>query len=327
MTMVLGTLNRLAHGLVGATGSARLMILIFHRVHARTDPLAPSEPDACRFDSLLGLLRRSFRVLPLRHAVQALAQGRLPSRALAITFDDGYADNAEVALPLLRKHGLVATFYVSTGFLDDAPCMWNDVIIEAVRAASVRGADFPEIGARVVAFDNIQARQQAIELLINHAKYLPPSERASFVEQLPRRLGVGTALPTLMMRSSQVRELHAAGMEIGAHTVDHPILTSLDIDGARRQISQGRDRLAEIIDAPIETFAYPNGKPGRDYAAAHVALVRELGFMAAVSTAPGVADRQSDQLQLPRYTPWARGSAMWSIRLLNNRLQRGSATV
>jgi peptidoglycan/xylan/chitin deacetylase (PgdA/CDA1 family) len=324
--MLLGAFNRVAHGLVGVAGPARLMILIFHRVHAQTDPLAPSEPDAQRFDALLGLLRTSFRVLPLRQAVQALAQGRLPARALAITFDDGYADNAEVALPLLRKHGLVATFFVSTGFLDGAPCMWNDVIIEAVRAAPGPQAELPELAPGTLALDSLPARQLAIERLIGHAKYLPPAQRAEFVAGLPGRLGVAAPPPALMMRSAQVRELHAAGMEIGAHTVDHPILTSLDLDSARRQVSRGRERLAEIIDAPIETFAYPNGKPGRDYDASHVALVRELGFAAAVSTAPGVADRRSDPFQLPRYTPWARGPALWSARLLRNRLQRGFDT-
>jgi peptidoglycan/xylan/chitin deacetylase (PgdA/CDA1 family) len=78
---------------------ARLSVLIFHRVLPRPDPLFPGEPDAARFDWQLRLLKRWFDILPLPDAVHALREGRLPARALAITFDDGYADNCTVALP------------------------------------------------------------------------------------------------------------------------------------------------------------------------------------------------------------------------------------
>ena len=80
-----------------------------------------------------------------------------------------------------------------------------------------------------------------------------------------------------MMRSEQVRELHRAGMEIGAHTVHHPILTSLSPTEAKYEISEGRKQLQSIIDAPVDMFAYPNGKPDHDYDHCHVFLVRDWG--------------------------------------------------
>jgi peptidoglycan/xylan/chitin deacetylase (PgdA/CDA1 family) len=114
----------------GARG--RLSILIFHRILAAPDALLPDELDAARFDAVCGWLRRWFNVLPLDEAVRQLAAGDLAARALSITFDDGYADNHNVALPILARHGMCATFFVATGFLDGGR-MFNDTLIEAVR--------------------------------------------------------------------------------------------------------------------------------------------------------------------------------------------------
>src|SRR5512147_2526205 len=112
--------------------TARLSILIFHRVLPKHDPLNPDEPDAAEFEQRLRWVKSWFHVLPLGEAVGRLRDGRLPARALSITFDDGYADNEEVAAPILERLGLSATFFIATGYLDGG-CMWNDRVIEALR--------------------------------------------------------------------------------------------------------------------------------------------------------------------------------------------------
>ena len=98
--------------------NARLSILIFHRVLSARDPLVPEEIDAPRFDQICRWLKASFNVLPLDAAVASLKAGTLPQRAACITFDDGYADNFRVAMPILQQQGLTATFFIATGFLD-----------------------------------------------------------------------------------------------------------------------------------------------------------------------------------------------------------------
>jgi peptidoglycan/xylan/chitin deacetylase (PgdA/CDA1 family) len=104
-------------------------------------------------------------------------------------------------------------------------------------------------------------------------------------------------------------------MEIGGHTVRHPILTELADAEAALEITQGRDVLQGLIGAPVLSFAYPNGRPGRDYDARHVAMVREAGFETAVTTAVGVSRPGDDPLQLPRFTPWDRSPSRWLMRL------------
>jgi peptidoglycan/xylan/chitin deacetylase (PgdA/CDA1 family) len=109
---------RLPLSLLSPAGErGRLSILIFHRVLARPDPLSPDEPDVVEFEAQMRWVRSWFNVLPLGAAIDRLYAGTIPPRALAITFDDGYADNEELAAPILARLGLSATFFISTGYL------------------------------------------------------------------------------------------------------------------------------------------------------------------------------------------------------------------
>lgn len=311
-----------------AGADARLSILIFHRVHARPDPLFPGEPDAARFDAVCAWLKRWANVLPLDEAVHRWREGDLPARAAAITFDDGYADNHDVALPILQRHGLPACFFIATGFLDGGR-MWNDTAVEAIRRCKQVALDLRE--GPLAALDLLDlgdwpARARALSQVLQTAKYLEPLARQAAVDDLAVRAGVRPP-DDLMMRSEQVRALHRAGMQIGGHTVNHPILARLPLAIARAEITDGRERLQQLLDAPVTLFAYPNGKPGVDYQAEHASLVRELGFAAAVSTAQGAAHRDSDPWQLPRYTPWGRTALIYGGRLVANLHQRAETRV
>jgi peptidoglycan/xylan/chitin deacetylase (PgdA/CDA1 family) len=301
----------------GARG--RLCTLIFHRVLPEPDPLFPGEVHAAQFDAICGWLAAWFNTLPLDSAVQRLQAGTLPSRALAITFDDGYADNHDVAMPILRKHGLTATFFVATGFLDGGR-MWNDSIIESIRRTRCPQLDAGMLGIEGLAdlpLHTPAQRSAAIERLLGAIKYLPAEQRLDCVQHVAQ--ACAAELPDdLMMRSQQVRALHTAGMQVGAHTVSHPILARLQTQQARQEIDDSRRQLQDIVGAPVTLFAYPNGKPATDYCPRDVELVRELGFTAAVSTAWGVAQRSSSPWELPRFTPWDRSKYRFGVRMLRH---------
>ena len=296
----------------GARG--RLSTLVFHRVLAQPDPIFPDEIDAERFDRLCGWIAALFNVLPLDEAARRLADGSLPPRAMAISFDDGYLDNHQTAVPILRRHGLCATFFIATGFLDGGR-MWNDTVIEALRATRLASLDLGDLGHHDLP-DNA-ARRRAIEALIDRVKYLPPAQRQVAVDRIAER--AQAALPDdLMMGAQQLREMRQAGMQIGAHTVSHPILARLDDAAARLEIAESRQTLQALLGEPVTLFAYPNGRPGEDYTARSVAIVRSLGFAAAVTTAWGAAHRRSDPFELPRFTPWDLTRWRFNGRLLAN---------
>lgn len=302
---------------------ARLSVLIFHRVLREPDPLFPDEVDAARFDALLGWVKSWFNVLPLDEAARRLADGSLPARAAALSFDDGYADNHDVALPLLRKHGLPCSFFIATSFLDGGR-MWNDTLIEAVRLSPLAELDLRGLSdaqGMDLGRHPLADRRALLHMLIPRVKYLEPEPRLACVQAIAER-AAATLPDDLMMSSAQVRALHAAGMQIGAHTVSHPILATLSRDAAADEIARSRDVLQALLGSRVGLFAYPNGKPGTDYLPdVHPALVRELGFDAAVSTRWAAAREGDDVFQIPRFTPWDRGRSKFGLRLVSQLLR------
>lgn len=306
--------------------AGRLSILIFHRVLPEPDALFPEEPDSRLFDTLCSWLAAWFNVLPLDEAVERLFASTLPPRAMALSFDDGYADNAEIAAPVLRRHGLPCTFFVSTGFLDGG-CMWNDIVIHAVRHAAGPRLEAGrllgvELGSHPL--HDAAARRTAIDTLLTRVKYLEPAHRLDVVRALAEAARVGAPRPE-MMRSEQVSDLARQGFGIGGHTVHHPILARLDDASALAEMGQGRERLEALVGGPVPLFAYPNGKPTTDYHAGTVQLVRRAGFRAAVSTSWGSATPRSDRFQLPRFTPWDRTRLRFGLRLATNLRRDGQA--
>lgn len=309
-------LKTIARALSPAGPQARLSILIFHRVLTQPDPLFPGEQDIRRFDEVLSWVSKWFQVLPLDEAVARLQAGTLPARAAAITFDDGYADNATNALPVLQHHGMAATFFVATAFLDGGR-MWNDSVVEAVRTCRAEVLDLKGEGLGAYALKSNEQRRIAIEALLANIKYLEPVKRQEAVAFVQRCAG-GVLPDDLMMTSRQVKALRHAGMQIGAHTCSHPILAKLPDEEALNEITGSKSVLESLLGETITLFAYPNGKPGKDYLAKHAAMVRQAGFLAAVSTSYGVSSAATDRYQLPRFSPWDSGRFRYGVRMLSN---------
>lgn len=296
---------------------ARLSILIYHRVLGETDPLFPSEPTTATFDAQMTALKSVFNVLPLPEAIARLKTGTLPARAACITFDDGYADNYTLALPILQRHGLHATFFIATAYLNGGR-MFNDTVIEAIRRAKSEQIDLQDLGLGRHDVTTPEARARAIGHILPIVKYLPLGQREETVAALAEKV-TNAALPTdLMMTAAQLQALHGAGMEIGGHTDRHPILANLDESETRAEIQAGKDRLETALNTRVRVFAYPNGRPGTDYRSEQARIVESLGLEGAVSTQWGVSTRQTDPYQLARFTPGWGGMARFAPMLVNN---------
>lgn len=290
-----------------------LAILAYRRVLAGPDPLFPERLDARRFEQQLRLLKRWFHLLPLSEAVRRLAERRLPPRAACLTFDDGYADHAAVVLPILQRHGAPAAFFVASGLLDGG-WLWPDAVTEMVRNAPGERLNLGRAGFGVQDIACPQRRRAVISMLIAALEALPPEQRRERVLHMARRVS-----PT-MLSADQLIALHRAGMQIGAHTVSHPILSALSNAQARAEIADCRARLQEITQAEVSLFAYPHGAPGRDFDARHVDMLRGQGFAAAVTSARGAARSGSDPFYLPRFTPGDCGNGRLLLRMAGNML-------
>lgn len=307
-------------------GGASLTVLLYHRVLRQPDPMLPSDLDAATFDAQLSSLSRVFRVLSLEDALGRLRNGTLPARALSITFDDGYRDNIEVAVPILKQNGMTATFFIATGFLGSGRMM-HDTVIETLRRLPSQQIDLEWIGLGKRAIDEVSSRVTIADDFMRKIKYRSLHEGLIACERLAQ--GVHASLPIdLMMTSEHVVLLASAGMSVGAHTHDHAILSGLDAAEGYSQIIKSRNVLTDILGSAPNMFAYPNGKPNIDYRSTHVEMVRRAGFLGAASVSIGTATRTSDHFQVPRFVPWDRNPALLILRILAHRWRyRGTQIV
>lgn len=295
-------------------GRGRLCIVNYHRILEARDPLLENEPDVATFDEHMKMLADCFNVMSLDAALAALRQQRMPPRAVCITFDDGYRSSYELALPVLQKYGLTATVFVTSGYVDSQRNMWNDRIVEAVRALPETTLDLRSAGSGMFPLRSVADRCTAVRDLTQQAKYLPPTERMALIEQL--EAVSGSQAQPLMLSTDMVRGLHRAGIEIGAHTVSHPILTSLEDAAALEEIAGSKRALEAMTGHPVRYFAYPNGKAGLDFDQRHVAMAKQAGFAAAFTTATGPVSAGQDYYTLPRSRPWDATTFFYMLRLL-----------
>lgn len=303
--------------------SARLSVMLFHKVPTQADPLAPAELDLPRFEQILDFVAANANVLPLTEASAALRSGTLPPRAVALTFDDGYAEWLDNVSPALRRRGLPATFFVTTGHLGGAEALWHERIVSAVRALPAQGALLPAGVAASPDLDAPGCRERLVMQLQRRLKYAPLRQRLDAIEALEAQACRALILPR-GFDAAAVRTLHSQGFEIGAHTVHHPILNECTAQQARAEIGDCKDALEAIIGGPVHSFAYPNGRPGEDFRGEHVDMVKAAGYRNAVTTSIGVGQADTDPFQLPRFTPWGLSNERIAFQLARNMLTRST---
>lgn len=283
----------------------RLAILMYHGVAA--GPLAT--PDWCfieagRFARQMELLARRCEVLPLLEALDRLRAGRIVRPTACITFDDGYLNNAAVALPILRRLGLPATIFLTTELIGTDDTVWFCRLHEAVSRASVPdlnwgGERWPLAcpADRAAASAGLQARLKRLD----HDSMLAACREliASLGDDPGRPIGKDS--PYRMLDRPAVGELAASGLiELGAHGHGHAILTRVAPRRADEEIERSVRAVEALTGKPCRAFAYPNGGP-EDFGPAAVETLKRLGVQAAVTTIEGPNLAPTDPLRLRRY--------------------------
>lgn len=276
-------------------------IVLYHRI--ASPPRDPWElaVSAERLREQLDVLASSFTVLPLRELARRARRRRLPERAVAITFDDGYVDNLDLALPELERRGLPATVFVPTAYVGAPGPFWWDELEELVAGGGERPPRLELPGAPPLDTSSLQARTRAlaaVQPLLRHG-------RAEDIEPTLARLrawagtGAGRVDPgaRCVTRAELERLARAEVIEIGAHTRTHPGLAAQPPAVARAEIEGSRDELAEWLGEPPATFSYPMG----DNRPATRRLARAAGFELAVAVAPpGPVSWLGNRYALPR---------------------------
>jgi peptidoglycan/xylan/chitin deacetylase (PgdA/CDA1 family) len=303
-----------------------VVVLNYHRVGERAgQPWDRSlwNADGERFDAQLATLAKNADVIGPEDAVRFAREDRRGRRVL-LTFDDGYRDNFEIAYPLLRRHGLTATFFPATGFLDSSRAAWWDELAWMVRHATRERLPAGEPLPAALALGPDE--DATIAALTARYKELDEEQTEPFLAEVAAATGAGRCDPSrcreLWMTWEMVRELQAAGMQIGGHTVTHPVLARLSLERQRAEIDGCAERLEQELGRPMSWFAYPVG--ARDsFTAQTQRILQERGVRLAFSFYGGFASFASwNALDVPRihvgasHGPELLQAMVWLPRLL-----------
>lgn len=273
-------------GALGGYQLARLLtahqpkILMYHRF----SPVEKKhEVSAAVFEQHLKLIKRYFNPMTLAQLAKNLReQGKPPKHAVVITVDDGYRDFYEVAFPLLKHYQIPATFYVTTGFVNEDTWLWPDQVAWLLD----NKMQSPHVDLAGKSFDLSLPREKLWWPIVIHFLLIANNERLSGLTVLESACAI--ALPKRAPEKysavswQQLAEMQANGIEIGGHTVTHPSLGHMTLADAGLEIKQSHQDLIQHLGDCERTFCYPNGTP-LDYSDALKQSVVDSGYTAAVT--------------------------------------------
>ncbi|WP_057833114.1 polysaccharide deacetylase family protein [Colwellia sp. TT2012] len=306
-------LSSVINSVTALSGENKLSVLTYHRVGESYNQLFMDE---YLFEQQLIWIKNYFNPIGLTEALELQKKGELPRRSIVITIDDGYVDSFTTIFPLLKKHNLTATFFICTSGLEKG-YLWDELISSAILTMDL-GVEELVFLDKTYPLMTYNQRLACAKEITGKIKYSTMVERELLIEQLLHITGQSN-LNHQFLNEQQILSLHQAGMGIGAHTVNHPILFCEENHIARAEIIESKKVLERIISAPVDFFAYPNGKKGIDFNEYHQQLVKECGFKAAFTTDWGCIDSSSSTpYALKRFTPWYLSEVMFNLRLALN---------
>ena len=266
--------------------SSRLRILCYHGICAdglTKDPWIPQYfVGASAFEKQLQYLGRNAQVLPLREAVDRLRDGSLPPRCVSLTFDDGYANNLELAYPLLRKYGMPATIFLSSTYMES-------------------GDFFPFLKLKLIQLDGGVDLAKA-PLADYKSATLDEVNRtaAPWWPEVRARLSDAQCRTLRPLSVEEVKGADAGLIDFGPHSHTHCIFKNETPERRRQEIRTSIRKVNEWTSRPVHLFSYPNGQRG-DFGEPDKQVLCAEGIQAAVTGICGANNGRSELLELKRY--------------------------
>jgi peptidoglycan/xylan/chitin deacetylase (PgdA/CDA1 family) len=321
----LATLGLRASQWLRSTQRSQAIILAYHRVSSpATDPqLLSVTPE--HFAEHLAVLSAECIPTRLPALTQSLKNNALPSRTVVVTFDDGYADNLYNAKPLLERHDIPATVFVTTSYVGSNRQFWWDELAGLLLEPGTLPQTLPDAiketisdwsaVAQYTEAESKQYRRWNVELaeptprhevyraLCQRLRPLPENERRKVLDEILLWAGTGSRTLSTIHRVLSIEELarleEGGLIEVGSHSATHPVLSTLSIDDQRVEIAQSKAYLDEVLGRPTASFAYPFGAR-TDYTRATVSLIKEARYNQACANFPSPIRSISQSFELPR---------------------------
>lgn len=304
--MKLGGLRSLARGMIERAervSSAAAVVLMYHRVADLDHDVHGLAVHPDRFRSQMQMLAELYRPILVTDLARMGRTGRIPRGTVCVTFDDGYADNVEVALPILEEAGVSASFFIVTDHIGADREYWWDSLERLLLVPDTTDSRHlvVELGLerRSWTLHNATRREIHDDIHRHLLLHATATEREAILDSIARQTGTDTG-PRRSHRTltdgELVRLANASGMEIGAHTATHPSLAALSPDEQHQQIESSVNWLEDRLQRRIPSFSYPHGH----YTPHAITVLEGLGVEAAVTTDPVPWRRSREPLAMGR---------------------------
>jgi peptidoglycan/xylan/chitin deacetylase (PgdA/CDA1 family) len=292
-----------------------VQIFVYHRVNDELDPFFPAIPTGL-FAKQMDYLASNFKVLSLEEAVERMKRQDVPDNAVAVTFDDGYRDNFLNAFPVLQRLSIPATIFLATGAVDSRKVLWHDRMFSAFRETQVPFLDGFDSGSQRYPLRTLQEKVLVQREVLKFLRTLKDDERSCWIDRLIERLQVvdRKEVPHLMLTWDEVKIMHGSGISFGSHTATHPVLSKLSLDKAREEIYESKKAIEEKLGVAVKTFAYPSGNK-EDYNEAAKNILKEAGYICALTAIFGTNENGRDLFELRRGTPWESYLPTFAVKL------------
>lgn len=282
--------DRLLAGVERIWGRDSLTVLAYHRIRNPEEfpyfePVISATPDG--FRQQMDIIADRFNPISL-HDLHSWLDGAisLPPRAALITFDDGYRDNLEFAMPILEQRGLPAVVFLPTDYIGrDRPFFWDSAAFIFGRTA-MRNAELPLLGSR-----SWTTSSSICADWVEAVKRIPEDQKEETVQQLGEVLGVempDDAYSGELLTWDEIRNMLNHGFSFGSHTLSHPILTQLSPQDLFRELAESKKRIQDELGMEVRSLAYPNGMP-TDFNSQVEEAANNVGYSAAFTLVPGPA--------------------------------------
>lgn len=303
-TLVSSGLLRLAASVRGPSAA----ILMYHSVlpdpSAWMDTYGEIAHSELVFRAQMELLAREFHPISLDEAIKHIRSGNtLPRRSIVVTFDDGYADNYEVAMPVLNHAGVPATFYVTVDCVENKRLPWPSRLRFAFRNtkrsawSDSQGKNWPL---------NLPAEREAAFLSSCDACcQLSGAVQENFVVGVERELEakIPCQQDSVMLSYEQMRELQRHGHIVGSHTMTHPNMAYLKAEDAVRELTESKQRLELNLETPVRHFSYPCPALSPHWSTTTAEQTQLAGYETAVTTDNGLTRSGDNPFCLKRLRP------------------------
>jgi peptidoglycan/xylan/chitin deacetylase (PgdA/CDA1 family) len=306
---ILGSLGFLSAA--RALQRGRSVILTYHGVlsgsHDDYSYLNYNFVAAGTFDEQIRYLLEHYRPIGLAELVRCYTDRTPPPpRSVAITFDDGFANNYTVAFPILQKYSFPFTVFLTTGMIGAPGAqLWSERVKRAIYLCPKASVDLRILGQQHTSqLDSPTAREQATRRVLQVLKRATPAERDAALCEIESVCGRPELRADDMERYqfltwNEARAMASAGVELGSHTVNHPILSTLDDRTLAEELSASKNEIEAQTGRECHTFAYPNGQPG-DFGAREKRALQAAGYSCGLSLGGTLNPPRCDPFELDR---------------------------